>query len=106
MLLGGPLAAPAGLAAATEVSPPTTPAPTEAPTEAPAPARTPPPDRPNIVLILMDDFSLELLATMPQAQRLMADGATYRERLRHRLAVLPVAAPRSSPARRRTRPAC
>ena len=34
--------------------------------------------RPNIVLVLMDDFSLELLATMPQAQRLRADGATYR----------------------------
>ena len=26
----------------------------------------------------MDDFSLELLATMPQARRMRADGATYR----------------------------
>ena len=34
-------------------------------------------DRPNIVLILMDDFSLELLNTMPQAQQLAADGAAY-----------------------------
>jgi arylsulfatase A-like enzyme len=34
--------------------------------------------RPNIVLVLMDDFSLELLATMPQARRLEASGATYR----------------------------
>ena len=34
--------------------------------------------RPNIVLVLMDDFSLELLATMPQAQRMRAAGATYR----------------------------
>ena len=34
--------------------------------------------RPNIVLVLMDDFSLELLATMPQAQRMRATGATYR----------------------------
>jgi arylsulfatase A-like enzyme len=37
-----------------------------------------PDHRPNIVLVLMDDFSLELLATMPNAQRLRADGATYR----------------------------
>jgi arylsulfatase A-like enzyme len=34
--------------------------------------------RPNIVLVLMDDFSLELLATMPQARRMQAAGATYR----------------------------
>ncbi len=33
--------------------------------------------RPNIVLVLMDDFSLELLATMPQARRMQAAGATY-----------------------------
>ena len=33
---------------------------------------------PNIVLVLMDDFSLELLATMPQARRMQAEGATYR----------------------------
>jgi arylsulfatase A-like enzyme len=37
------------------------------------------PDKPaNMVLILMDDFSLELLATMPNAQRMAAEGATYR----------------------------
>jgi arylsulfatase A-like enzyme len=42
-------------------------------------ATVPEPDRrPNIVLVLMDDFSLELLATMPNAQRLRSDGATYR----------------------------
>ena len=34
--------------------------------------------RPDIVLVLMDDFSLELLATMPQARRMQASGATYR----------------------------
>ena len=34
-------------------------------------------DRPNIVLVLMDDFSLELLATMPEAQRMKAEGASY-----------------------------
>ncbi|WP_370618749.1 sulfatase-like hydrolase/transferase [Mumia qirimensis] len=34
--------------------------------------------RPNVVLLLMDDFSLELLATMPNAQQMSADGATYR----------------------------
>jgi arylsulfatase A-like enzyme len=34
--------------------------------------------QPNMVLILMDDFSLELLATMPQAQAMAAEGATYR----------------------------
>ena len=34
--------------------------------------------RPNMVLLLMDDFSLELLATMPQARRMQASGATYR----------------------------
>ncbi len=37
-----------------------------------------PDKRPNIVLVLMDDFSLELLATMPQARRMQAQGATYR----------------------------
>ena len=35
-------------------------------------------NRPNIVLILMDDFSLELLATMPQAQQMKQEGAAYR----------------------------
>lgn len=34
--------------------------------------------RPNIVFVLMDDFSLELLATMPQARKMQASGATYR----------------------------
>src|SRR5262245_27444277 len=34
-------------------------------------------ERPDMVLILMDDFSLELLATMPQAQRMQTEGATY-----------------------------
>ena len=33
--------------------------------------------RPNIVMVLMDDASYELLATMPQALRMQADGATY-----------------------------
>src|SRR4051812_26553667 len=33
--------------------------------------------RPNIVLVLMDDFSMDLLATMPQARRMQAEGATY-----------------------------
>ncbi|MGH3306762.1 MAG: sulfatase-like hydrolase/transferase, partial [Nocardioides sp.] len=43
-----------------------------------AEARPAAPDpRPNIVLILMDDFSLELLATMPQARRMQLEGATY-----------------------------
>ncbi len=35
------------------------------------------PAKPNIVFILMDDFSLELLATMPEAQRMKAEGAYY-----------------------------
>lgn len=34
--------------------------------------------RPDIVFVLMDDFSLELLATMPQARKMQASGATYR----------------------------
>ncbi|HEY3016520.1 MAG TPA: sulfatase-like hydrolase/transferase [Nocardioides sp.] len=34
--------------------------------------------RPNIVLILMDDFSTELLATMPNAQKMRREGAAYR----------------------------
>ena len=33
--------------------------------------------RPNIVMVLMDDASYELLATMPQARRMQATGATY-----------------------------
>lgn len=35
------------------------------------------PARPNIVFILMDDFSLELLQTMPRALRMAAEGASY-----------------------------
>jgi arylsulfatase A-like enzyme len=34
--------------------------------------------RPNMVLILMDDFSTELLRTMPKALRLKQEGAFYR----------------------------
>ena len=32
---------------------------------------------PDLVLILIDDFSLELLATMPEAQRMVREGASY-----------------------------
>jgi len=35
------------------------------------------PQRPDIVLILMDDFSLELLSTMRQARRMSREGSTY-----------------------------
>lgn len=34
-------------------------------------------EHPDIVLILMDDFSLELLRTMPEATKMAAEGATY-----------------------------
>lgn len=34
-------------------------------------------ERPSIVMVLMDDFSLELLRTMPHARQLQAQGATY-----------------------------
>lgn len=34
-------------------------------------------DRPNIVFVFMDDFSLELIHTMPEALRMMDEGATY-----------------------------
>jgi len=47
-------------------------------TPAAATAPAPPGARPNIVLVLMDDFSLELLATMPEAQRMVTEGASYR----------------------------
>ncbi len=33
--------------------------------------------RPDMVLILMDDFSLELLETMPEAKRLAREGASF-----------------------------
>ena len=42
-----------------------------------AAAAAPADQRPNIVMVLMDDASYELLATMPQAVRMQADGATY-----------------------------
>ena len=61
LILSGQPAAPAGPAGPSDVPP----------EEAAA-------ERPNIVLILMDDFSLELLATMPNAQRMAGEGATYR----------------------------
>ena len=35
------------------------------------------PERPDIVLVLMDDFSLELLATMPQGRRMQRQGADF-----------------------------
>ena len=54
----------------------------------PVPADVDP--RPNIVFVLMDDFSLELLATMPEAQRMQGRGRDVPQRLRRRLAVLPV----------------
>jgi arylsulfatase A-like enzyme len=43
----------------------------------PPPANAAAPARPNIVFILMDDFSLELLRTMPQARKMTAEGASY-----------------------------
>jgi len=46
-------------------------------TAQPGAARDLPDPRPDIVLVMMDDFSLELLATMPEAQRMSAEGATY-----------------------------
>jgi len=47
-------------------------------TEAPATAAPVTAARPNMVLILMDDFSTELLRTMPQALRMKQEGAFYR----------------------------
>ncbi len=44
-------------------------------TPAPAAARA---ARPDIVLVLMDDFSLELLRTMPNAMRMARQGAVFR----------------------------
>lgn len=45
---------------------------------APTPAGTPVADgRPNIVLVLLDDFSVELLSTMPKAQRMRRAGADF-----------------------------
>lgn len=41
-------------------------------------AEAAPDPRPDIVMVLTDDFSLELLATMPQARKLQREGATYR----------------------------
>src|SRR5690554_6245766 len=45
-----------------------------------APPRTSlgaPAGRPNIVLVLMDDFSMDLLATMRSARRMARSGASY-----------------------------
>ena len=36
-----------------------------------------PPTRPNIVMVLVDDMSMELLQTMPQVQRMIRRGASY-----------------------------
>lgn len=33
--------------------------------------------QPDIVMVLMDDFSMELLETMPEAQKMIDDGASY-----------------------------
>jgi len=52
--------------------------PTGATAAAPLAAPVPAGKRPSIVLILMDDFSTELLATMPNAQKMRRQGATYR----------------------------
>lgn len=49
------------------------------PDAAPAAEVAPSDDRPNIVFILMDDASTELLATMPNAQAMRAEGAHYRD---------------------------
>ena len=42
-----------------------------------APDRTVPPRRPNIVFVLMDDFSLDLLPTMRSARMMARRGASY-----------------------------
>jgi arylsulfatase A-like enzyme len=58
--------------------------PVEAPgSPAPAPVKAPQPEpprderAPNIVLVLMDDFSMDLLQTMPSARRMARLGASY-----------------------------
>ncbi|MFD7077547.1 sulfatase-like hydrolase/transferase [Nocardioides sp. NPDC059952] len=69
LLVVGPKTVAAGSAAAD---------PSAAPVEEPAAELAATTDeRPNMVLILMDDFSLELLRTMPEATRMAAEGATY-----------------------------
>ncbi|QYJ02618.1 sulfatase-like hydrolase/transferase [Nocardioides panacisoli] len=45
--------------------------------EDPSPSAVDAPARPDIVFVLMDDFSTELLQTMPQALRMQRDGASY-----------------------------
>ncbi len=50
-----------------------TPPATSIPPERSAPA----PDRPNVVLVIMDDFSLELLSTMRAGQQMRRDGAEF-----------------------------
>ncbi len=49
------------------------------------------PSRPNIVFVLMDDFSMDLLPTMRSARLMARRGRVVRERLRRRLAVLRLA---------------
>jgi arylsulfatase A-like enzyme len=46
--------------------------------QAAAHAAAKPDRRPNIVFVLMDDFSYDLLKTMPEARLMRAEGATYR----------------------------
>lgn len=62
-----PLAVALGLAFPSSAAAPT-------PTSVGIPA---PGDRPNIVLVLMDDFSVELLSTMREAQRMRRAGAEF-----------------------------
>lgn len=68
LLVVGPKTIAAGSAAAD---------PSAAPVEDAAELAATTDERPNMVLILMDDFSLELLRTMPEATRMAAEGATY-----------------------------
>ena len=92
LLVLGPKTVAAGSAAAE---------PSAAPVEEAAELAATTDERPNMVLILMDDFSLELLAHDAGGERMAAEGATYRELLRHRLALLPLArgaAHRADPA--------
>lgn len=68
LLVLGPRTVVAGSAAAD---------PTAVPVEGAAELAATTDERPDIILILMDDFSLELLRTMPEATRMAAEGATY-----------------------------
>ena len=51
----------------------------------------PAPGRPNIVFVLTDDLSWNLVRYMPQVLAMQRHGVTLRQLLRHRLAVLPLA---------------